>query len=389
MPRTVTIAAVQMDANPAPTSERLARARRLVHNAATAGAQLVVLPELFNTGYAYAETNFANAETLDGPTIAWLRATAAELGIHLAGTLLLRDSASRRRERHQRDIFNALLLVAPDGRMWRYDKRYPCAWERGYFRPGRRDGIAQTDLGAIGMLICWDSAHRNLWRAFAGQVDLVLISSCPPELTQPTYHFPNGARLTFDDLGPLLGRMRGGETQVFGEMINAQSAWLGVPAVNTVGAGRITTAIPNGLATLLAFLPLAPAFAPYLPQARQLQMSCDLAPGCKVVSATGAVLAEVPAGASDAFTVATVPIPEARPRPQAAQPRSPVPWLSYLSADVILPWLTIPVYRRGARRAWGPQIAPPGRGRWLALAGLGLLGMVVGLAHRAIERRSR
>ncbi|NNJ09748.1 hypothetical protein EKD04_005360 [Chloroflexales bacterium ZM16-3] len=97
-------------------------------------------------------------------------------------------------------------------------------------------------------------------------------------------------------------------------------------------------------------------------------MSCEITAGCKVVSATGAVLAEVPLGAGDAFTVATVSLPDVRPRPLAAQPRSTVSWLSYLSSDVILSWLAIPVYRRGVRRAWGAQMAPLGRGARLALA---------------------
>jgi hypothetical protein len=88
-----------------------------------------------------------------------------------------------------------------------------------------------------------------------------------------------------------------------------------------------------------------------------MRMSCDMARGCKVVAATGAALAEVPAGAGDAFTVATVSLPDSRPRPQAAQPRSTVSWITYLSSDVILPWLAIPIYRRGARRALGAQIS--------------------------------
>lgn len=367
MPRTVTIAAVQMDANPAPTDSRLARAQRLVQDAARAGADLVVLPELFNTGYTYADTNYTNAETLDGPTVVWLRTTAAALGIHLAGTLMLRE---------RRDIVNALLLFAPDGRMWRYDKRYPWAWERGYFRPARQSVIAQTDLGAMGMLICWDSAHRHLWRAFAGRVDLVLISSCPPDAAQPTYHFPNDVHLTFDDLGPIFGLMKGSAQRLFGDMINEQAAWLGVPVVNTVGAGRITTAIPNGLSTLLSFLLLAPALARHLPSARHMQMSCAITAGCKVVAATGEVLSEVPSDAGDAFTVATVSLPDAQPHPQTAQPRSTVPWISYLSSDVIVPWLSIPVYRSGVRRAWGAQMAPLGREAWLTVAGLGILGLV-------------
>ena len=95
MSRTVQIAAVQMDANPAPVSERLARAERLVLEAARAGAQLIVLPELFAIGYTFEESNYSRAESLAGPSVSWMKHTAAELGIHLAGSVLLRKSLSR------------------------------------------------------------------------------------------------------------------------------------------------------------------------------------------------------------------------------------------------------------------------------------------------------
>ncbi|MDY7042359.1 MAG: nitrilase-related carbon-nitrogen hydrolase, partial [Chloroflexota bacterium] len=85
MSRTIKVAAVQMDANPTPTADRLARAHRLVVRAAQAGAQLVVLPELFNTGYAYTHENHLLAEPLDGPTATWIKETAAGLKVHLAG----------------------------------------------------------------------------------------------------------------------------------------------------------------------------------------------------------------------------------------------------------------------------------------------------------------
>jgi predicted amidohydrolase len=119
MPRTVKIAAVQMDANPAPTAERLGRAEQLVVAAAASGAQLTVLPELFNTGYSYSAENHDRVEPLDGPTATWMRYTAARLGIHLAGSLMVLE---------QGDVFNAMLLFAPDGQMWRYDKSYPWGW---------------------------------------------------------------------------------------------------------------------------------------------------------------------------------------------------------------------------------------------------------------------
>ena len=108
-----------MDANPAPTGERLARAERLVGEAAAAGAQLVVLPELFNVGYGYSAANHRLAEPPAGPTIAWMKETAARLNVHLAGSLMLLDGD---------EAYNALLLLAPDGRTWRYDKNYPWGW---------------------------------------------------------------------------------------------------------------------------------------------------------------------------------------------------------------------------------------------------------------------
>jgi hypothetical protein len=367
MPRTINVAAVQMDANPAPTADRLARADRLTRAAAEAGAQLVVLPELFNTGYAYAEANYRLAEPIDGPTVAWMKEVTARLNIHLAGSLMLLD---------ENEVYNALLLFAPDGRFWRYDKNYPWGWERGYFREGHGTTIAQTELGDLGFMICWDTAHRDLWRRYAGQVDMMVISSCPPDVSNPTYHFPNGSQITFDDMGPLLASMKGSGALVFGDMLNQQTAWLGVPAVNTVGSGQIKTAIPNSFVSWLSILPFAPWLVKYLPLANQVQISCAMVPGCKLVNADGQPLAELTQQQGETFTLAEVTLADHKPSPQAVQPPARLPWLAYVSADFLLPWLTIPVYRQGLRRVWGRHMAPidAASRRWLAVLGVIVLG---------------
>jgi hypothetical protein len=371
MPRSLTIAAIQMDANPAPTPERLARATHLVEQAAAAGAQLVVLPELFNVGYEYSDRNHARAESLDGATLTWMRQSAARLGIHLAGSLLLLDAD---------EVYNTLFLIAPDGRSWRYDKNYPWGWERGYFRGARGTVVADTDLGRLGMLICWDSAHRDLWQQYAGRVDAIVIASCPPDVTNPIYQFPDGSRLTIDQLGPLMATVKGSGRKVFGDMINEQTAWLGVPAVNTVGTGRITTDVPRGMATLLALLPSAPWLARYLPMAHRMRMSADLIQGCKVVAADGHVLTEMTQAQGEGFTVATVALGDT-PRPCGAQPPSQVPPFAYLSSDIVLPRLVEPIYRRGVRQAWGEHMAPAGAsmGWWKLLGAGALIGLAVGL----------
>src|SRR4030095_8141688 len=123
-----------------------------------------------------------------------MKAIAARLKIHLAGTLLILE---------QGDIFNSLLLFSPSGQQWRYDKNYPWAWERGYFRERRGVTVANTELGDLGMLICWDVGHANLWKQYVGQVDMMVIASCPPDGPNATYEFPDGNHLRFSELGKI------------------------------------------------------------------------------------------------------------------------------------------------------------------------------------------
>ncbi|MEE8389400.1 MAG: nitrilase-related carbon-nitrogen hydrolase [Anaerolineae bacterium] len=92
MERTIKIAARSNERQPG--SHRRPpgpRPDRLVTEAAAAGAQLLVLPELFNTGYAYSDANHRLAEPLNGSTATWMKEAAARLNVHLAGTLMLLD----------------------------------------------------------------------------------------------------------------------------------------------------------------------------------------------------------------------------------------------------------------------------------------------------------
>ncbi len=242
------------------------------------GADIVVLPELFNTGYSYAPQMHSRAENLDGQTVAWMRDIAARTEIHLAGSLLLFDGM---------DIANTMLLVAPDGDLWRYDKCYPWCWERSCLRPGNTITIADTRLGKFGMLVCWDTAHLHLWAAYAGKIDLLLISSCPPDGANPRLSLHHVPPLTLGQLGPVGKPLQHTGSTLFGAMINEQTAWLGVPAICTVATGRITTPIPRGQATLVSFLPAAPWLFPYFAEAHTMSMSCDMIPGCKVLDSRG------------------------------------------------------------------------------------------------------
>jgi predicted amidohydrolase len=338
--RPLHVAATQMDVAPAPLAERLARAERLSEQASEGGAQLVVLPELFGVGYAYQEQNFGRAEPADGPTAMWMRSTAARLGVYLAGSILLAEGG---------EIYNTMLLVAPSGRTWRYDKSFPWGWERAYFRPGRTGPVvADTELGRLGMLVCWDVAHPKLWRAYAGRVDAVIVSSCPPDVGKIELEPARSGRVALAATSPVLARERDSAAAVFGAMIAEQAAWLGVPAVNTVGCGLVQTPIPNVIGTLLSFAPVAPQLLAYLRGARALRMRCSMTEACMIVDARGRQLAGLRQSAGEGFVSAQV-MPSTDQQARLAQPRGRASLLARLSSDTILPALVTPVYRRGLR----------------------------------------
>jgi hypothetical protein len=269
-----------------------------------------------------------------------MKQISARLGVHLAGSLLLRDG---------QDIYNALLLYAPDGRLWRYDKNYPWAWERAYFRERRAITIAETDLGSIGLMLCWDLAHANLWRQYAGQVDLILACSCPPNLSNPVYSFPDGSQVTAAQMGPLFGRMQQTEQRVFIDTPRQQAAWLGVPFAGSTACGRLRSRLPNPIGSFLTLLPTAPWLIRLLPQVKQMEVSAALVEAAHVFAADGRELAGLYSAQGETFALAEVSLPDQRPQPHGRPPRPPVPWLAYVVSDILLRVVSLNTYGRRLR----------------------------------------
>ena len=344
MPHKLKIAAIQMDATPAPTPERLSRAECLLEEAVTAGAELVVLPEIFNLGYHYHDDNFRYAEPINGQTPTWMRRMAEKHKIHIAGTFLLRDGD---------EVYNTALLIAPDGRTWRYDKNYPWGWERAYFRDSETITIADTDLGNFGMMICWDYAHPELWHRYAGQVDAIIIMSCPPAVDKMRLAFPSKQM-------KMGGTYYNGADMPFGSDMDLQAAWMRVPVINTTGSGLFSSHVPRPFMSLLGGSLTQPRLLGNFLQAKHVKVEADYYQQTKIVNAHGYVVSRVD-HAGDQLTLGEIELADQTPRPIGPQPKLPYTRLAYFFSDVSLPWLMLPVYRWGYRRAIGRQMAPVDR----------------------------
>ena len=330
------LAASRMDASPADVISRLDRAEGLIARAAGQGAQIAVLPELFNSGYVYSDQNYEIAETVSGTTARWLKRTSRAYHIYIAGSFLLREPDG---------IYNAMYLVAPNGQTWRYDKSCPWAFERAFFRPRKNPiQIAKTYLGNIGMLICADVSRAKLWAQYAGKVDLMLVSSCPPLIHRVDFHLPDGRVIHPRELGPVFKAAYRNADEIFGELFLKQTRWLGVPSVNTTGAGDFKSPLPRPAATLSSFFALRPDLWKYVLQANQVTVSSGYYDETFIADASGHVIAKTKNNHDD-LAVSTVHLSDETPKPIGHQPAFGLNASVYLM-DRFVNALMVPYYNR-------------------------------------------
>ena len=162
-------AAVQLNSTADP-SANLASADRLTRAAAADGAGLIVLPEKW-TAIGTDEQLRSAAESLDGPAIAWARATAREVGVDLvAGSILERLPG-------QQKLANTSVHVGPDGELRAvYRKLHMFDVQVGgrayreseLEEPGDEIVASETADGVeLGLSICYDLRFPELYRILA------------------------------------------------------------------------------------------------------------------------------------------------------------------------------------------------------------------------------
>ena len=146
----------------------IAKAKDMVRRAAAKGAQIVLLPELFETPYFcqdQAAEHFALARPFENnPVIGAFAALAAELSVVLPLSFF---------EHANNAYYNALAMIDADGRvLGRYRKSHipdgPGYHEKFYFRPGDSGfKVWQTRYGKLGAAVCWDQWFPEAARIMA------------------------------------------------------------------------------------------------------------------------------------------------------------------------------------------------------------------------------
>lgn len=143
---------------------------------------VVILPEMFSTGFSMSPEKFA--ETMDGPSVAWMQKIAREKKIILTGSLIIQEAGL---------YYNRLLWILPDGQSYHYDKRhlFGYAGEDQHYTAGEKRVIVSVNGWRILLQVCYDlrfpvwarqeSSNENLYEYDA----IIYVANWPEKRSLP------------------------------------------------------------------------------------------------------------------------------------------------------------------------------------------------------------
>lgn len=116
-------------------------------NSIQAPTEIVVLPEMFSTGFSMQPSLFA--ETMEGETLNWMKKVSTQNKIILTGSIIIEEEGK---------YYNRLIWMLPNGEYGYYDKRHLFAFgqEDKFYNAGNKRLIAQVKGFKINLQVCYD-----------------------------------------------------------------------------------------------------------------------------------------------------------------------------------------------------------------------------------------
>ncbi|MGE5187842.1 MAG: carbon-nitrogen hydrolase family protein [Betaproteobacteria bacterium] len=157
----------------------LQKIEKLTLKAKQQGADLVIFPEMSLTGYIILDQVYELSEPIPGPSVARVEALTKKTGMHVIFGM------PELSEKTKGTIYNTAVLVGPKGFIGKYRKMYlpthSVFEEKRYFRTGYEAAAFETEIGNIGLTICYDVFFPEVFRLsrLKGAQLIVCISASP------------------------------------------------------------------------------------------------------------------------------------------------------------------------------------------------------------------
>jgi len=175
----IKLALAQISSKREDKEANLQKIERLTRKAKEQEADLAIFPELCLSGYVVRDQFYESAETIPGPTVEKVEALAKETRMHIIFGM------PELSEKTKATVFNTAVFIGPKGLIGKYRKMYlpthSVFEEKRYFRAGYQTAAFQTDVGNIGLCICYDIFFPEVVRLIRlkGAQLIVCISASP------------------------------------------------------------------------------------------------------------------------------------------------------------------------------------------------------------------
>jgi len=164
----VKIALMQMDIVSGDKQANFSKVHSLIHD--VKDCDLLLLPELWSTGYCLEKAGELAEDVGNGPSFAVMAEVARLNNVFVGGSLLSRKGAH---------FYNTFVLVAPTGHtIATYDKThlFRLMGEDRYLAAGNNLTAVQTPFGQVGLAVCYDLRFPEIFRHYASvPVDINLL----------------------------------------------------------------------------------------------------------------------------------------------------------------------------------------------------------------------
>jgi predicted amidohydrolase len=173
--------------------ENLLKIEKFTIKAKEQAADLVIFPELSLTGYVLMDQIYELAETIPGPSVRRIEELAKKTGMHIIFGM------PELSEKTKATIYNTAVFVGPNGLIGKYRKMYlpthSVFEEKRYFRPGYQVKTFQTELGNIGLCICYDIFFPEIFRLLRLKgAQLIVCISASPAIRRSFFEILTSAR---------------------------------------------------------------------------------------------------------------------------------------------------------------------------------------------------
>jgi predicted amidohydrolase len=179
MSKEINVAIAQIDCKVGDKEYNIDLMKKNVRQAREKDVDIVIFPELSLTGYLTRDLTYDLAETIPGPSVNSLEQIARKENLHMVFGMLERSEKARG------VIHNTAVLLGPKGFVGKYRKvhlpTHSVFEEKRYFRPGYELPVFETEIGRLGLIICYDIFFPEISRLLRlkGAQFIICISASP------------------------------------------------------------------------------------------------------------------------------------------------------------------------------------------------------------------